>query len=85
MDEKIIAVDCLSADLLNAFEQHEDPQSTMSDAEVRTVAIIAARFFGATYELACVRLHEQSDGTHINFLKLAAFCRQGPDTAARIL
>ena len=45
MDEKIIAVDCLSGDLLKAFEHHEDPQSRMSDAEVMTVAIVAYAVF----------------------------------------
>ena len=59
MDEKIIAVYCLTADLLKAFAHHEDPQSTLSDAEVMTVALVAARFFGGTYELARVMRQEQ--------------------------
>ena len=59
MEEKIIAVYCLSADLLKAFAHHEDRQSTMSDAEVMTVAIVAALFFGGNYELARAMLKEQ--------------------------
>ena len=59
MEEKIIAVYCLSADLLKAFAHHEDPQSTMSDAEVMTVAIVAALFFGGNYELARAMLKEE--------------------------
>jgi len=59
MDEKIIAVYCLSADLLKALQHHEDRQSTMSDAEVMTVAIVAVLFFGGNYELARTMLKEQ--------------------------
>lgn len=59
MDEKIIAVYCLCADLLKALQHYEDPQCEMSDAEVMTTAIVAALFFGANYERARELLAEQ--------------------------
>jgi hypothetical protein len=59
MDMKIILVYCLCADLLIALHHQEDPQSTMSDAEVMTTALVAALFFGGNYKLARELLQEQ--------------------------
>ena len=59
MDIKIILVYCLCADLLKAMNHREDPQCTMNDAEVMTTALVAALFFGGTYERARELLQEQ--------------------------
>jgi len=42
MDSQIVAVFCLCDDMLKALGHHEDPQCQMSDAEVMTIAIVAA-------------------------------------------
>ena len=59
MDERITAIYCLCDDLLTALHHYEDPQCQMSDAEVMTVAIVAALFFGGNWETARTVLHEQ--------------------------
>ena len=45
MDTQIILVYCLCDDLLKAMQHREDAQCQMSDAEVMTVAIVAALHF----------------------------------------
>lgn len=52
MDSQIVAVFCLSDDLLKALYHHEDRQCQMSDAEVMTTAITAMLFFGGNFELS---------------------------------
>lgn len=52
MDEQIIVIYCLCADLLRALHHSEDGQGVMSDAEVMTTAIVAAVFFGGNFEKA---------------------------------
>jgi hypothetical protein len=56
---KIILVYCLCADWLIAMNHREDPQCTMSDAEVMTTALVAAIFFGGNYKLARELWQEQ--------------------------
>ena len=41
-DGQMIAVHCLTADMLHAFGHHDDPQCHLSDAEVMTSALVAA-------------------------------------------
>ena len=41
MDDKILAVYGLSADILTAIGHAEDPQPQMSDAEVITTGLVA--------------------------------------------
>lgn len=54
MDEiEVIAIYCLCEDLLKAVHHREDPQRTMSDAEVMTTAIVSARYFHGHQERAC--------------------------------
>ena len=49
MDEQVTAIYCLTDDFLHDL-QHTDPEGcTVSDAEVLTVALTAARFFGGNY------------------------------------
>src|SRR5437870_12129155 len=52
MDDQIITIYCLCADLLRALHHVEDPQRTMNDAEVMTTAIVAAMCFGGNFEQA---------------------------------
>jgi hypothetical protein len=52
MDDKILAVYCLSADVLNAIGHAEDPQQQMNDAEVITTGLVAMLFFRGNFEAA---------------------------------
>jgi Transposase DDE domain len=52
MDDKILALYCLCADLLNATGHAEDPQQQMSDAEVITTGLVAMLFFRGNFEAA---------------------------------
>jgi Transposase DDE domain len=52
MDDKILAVYGLSADILNAIGHAEDPQQQLSDAEVMTTGLVAMLFFRGNFEAA---------------------------------
>jgi hypothetical protein len=52
MDDKIVAIYAIVSDFLMAVHHYEDPQCQMSDAEVMTIAIVAALFFAGNYESA---------------------------------
>jgi hypothetical protein len=52
MDTQIILIYCLCDDLLKAMHHHEDAQCRMSDAEVMTVALVAALHFRGNFALA---------------------------------
>ena len=52
MDDQILAIYCLCDDVVKALHPYEDPQRQMTDAEVMTTAIVAARFFGGNFERA---------------------------------
>jgi hypothetical protein len=52
MDDKILAVYGLRADLLNAIGHAEDPQPQMSEAEVLTTGVVALWFFRGNFETA---------------------------------
>ena len=53
MDEKIIATFCLSDDLLKAIEHHESSfAQQLNDAEVMTIALVAASCFQGRYDPA---------------------------------
>lgn len=58
MDTAITAIYCLTDDFLKTLGHREDLQVTMSDAEVITTALVAARFFGGNFELARQDLHK---------------------------
>src|SRR5690242_3511672 len=49
MDTQIVAVYCICADVLMALHHREDRQCRLSDAEVMTIALIAALYFGGNY------------------------------------
>ena len=59
MDLQIILVYCLCADLLDELEHHENEQCQVSDAEIMTIGIVAALYFGGNYTLARAMLKEQ--------------------------
>lgn len=59
MDIRIILVYCLCEDLLKALNHREDSQCQVSDAEIMTIAIVAALYFGANYSLSRAFLKEQ--------------------------
>jgi len=58
MDTAITAIYCLADDFLKTTGHQEDPQITMSDAEVITTALVAVRFFGGNFERARQALHK---------------------------
>lgn len=59
MDEQIILVYCLCADMLEAMDHHENEQCQVSDAEIMTIGIVAALHFSGNYTLARLMLKEQ--------------------------
>lgn len=58
MITEIIAIDAITDDLLKAIGQHEDCRVQLSDAEVLTTALVAARFFSGNHPLAQTDLQE---------------------------
>jgi hypothetical protein len=50
MDDKIVAMYCLCADILDAIGHVEDPQQRMNDAEVITTGLVAMLFFRGNVE-----------------------------------
>jgi hypothetical protein len=59
MDTHIVAVYCLCADLLAGLHHRNDAQCHLIDAEIMTIALVAALFFGGNYALTCLFLREQ--------------------------
>ena len=56
---EIIAIYAIVEDLLKATGHQEDCRVQMSDAEVVTAALVAAKFFGGNQEQACNYLWEE--------------------------
>jgi hypothetical protein len=52
MDDKIVAIYCLCADLLAVIGHVEEAQQRMSDAEVITTGLVAMLFFRGNFEAA---------------------------------
>jgi hypothetical protein len=52
MDDKILAVSCVSAEILNAIGHAEEPQQQRSDAEVITTGLVAMVFLRGNFEAA---------------------------------
>ena len=74
MDTYIVLVYCLCDDLLKGLNHREDPQCRISDAEVMTIALVAALFLGGNQALSNSMLHEQG---YISFhLSRSRFCRR---------
>jgi hypothetical protein len=58
IDDTIITIYCLCEDFLKAMHRFDDPQVRLSTAEVMTVPLVAATFFGANIYKTCRFLHE---------------------------
>ena len=58
MIAEITAIYAITDDLLKAIGHTEDCRTQMSDAEVMTAALVAARFFGGNHSQACEHLQE---------------------------
>jgi hypothetical protein len=74
MFNEIIALYAIIDDLLKALGHQEDIRMTMSDAEVITSALVAAKYFGGNQEQACNYLLE--DGLIPNMLSKSRFSRR---------
>jgi hypothetical protein len=74
MDAYIVLVYCLCDDLLKAAQHRDDPQSRISDAEVMTIGLVAALYFGGNQTVSNCFLYEQG---YITFhLSRSRFCRR---------
>lgn len=71
MDTQLITIYCLCDDLLQAFEHKPNAQRAMSDAEVMTTALAAARLFKGNFTTA--RLFLKSQGYIPDMLSKSAF------------
>ena len=56
MDLTIVAVYTICDDLLISLGHQEHPQTQMTDAEVMTTALVAARYFAGNHQTACATL-----------------------------
>ncbi len=65
MDDHSVTVYCLCADMLMALRHRNDPQCHLTDAEVMTIALVAALFFGGNYAVTCAFLYEQGYLRHL--------------------
>jgi hypothetical protein len=65
MDDTILAVDGLSAEILPALGHAEDPHQQLSDAEVITTGVVAMRFFRGNVEAARALLSTPGDRPHL--------------------
>jgi hypothetical protein len=65
MDDQVVVIYCMCDDLLQALHHREDPRCAMSDAEVMTTALVAARFFGGNHENARALLGNSCYVPHI--------------------
>lgn len=74
METQIIQFYCVSDDLFKAMHVEEDPQVLMNNAEVTTVSLVSALFFGGNWEKARAFLQEQ--GYIPQMLSKSRFCRR---------
>ena len=74
MDTQLTTIYCLTDDLLRAAGHREDKQRKMSDAEVMTTALAAARLFRGNF--AAARLFLQSYGYIPRMLSKSAFSQR---------
>jgi Transposase DDE domain len=58
LDDTITTIYCLCEDFLKAMRRFDDPQVRLTTAEVMTVPLVAATFFGANIDETCRFLHE---------------------------
>jgi hypothetical protein len=60
MDDKIVAIYCLCADILDAIGHVEAAQQRMSDAEVLTTGLVAMWFLRGNFEAARMLLSNRT-------------------------
>jgi hypothetical protein len=65
MDDKIVAIYCLCADILDAIGHVEDAQQRMSDAEVITTGLVAMLFLRGNFEAARMLLSTSHYSPHM--------------------
>jgi len=58
MDDTITTIYCVCDEFSKAMSLHDDPQARLSTAEVMTIPLVAAAFFGGNIEKARLFLHE---------------------------
>jgi len=58
LNDTIITIYCLCDDFLKAIHYFDDPQVQLSTAEVMSVPVLAATFFGGNIDKTCRFLHE---------------------------
>jgi hypothetical protein len=58
MNDTITTIYCLCDDFLKAMRRFDDPQTRLSTAEVMTVPLVAATFFGGNVDKTRLFLHE---------------------------
>jgi len=58
LDDTLTAIYCLCDDFLIAIHRFDDPRVRLSTAEVMTVPLVAATFFGANIDKTCRFLSE---------------------------
>lgn len=59
MDTYIVLVYCLCDDMLKWQHHRDDSQSVLSDAEIMTIAIVAALYYGGNQAMSRTMLAEQ--------------------------
>lgn len=74
MDTTIVLVYCLCDDILGYLQHRDDPQCQLRSAEVMTVGLVAALFFGGNQALSMRFLVEQ--GYLKEGLSRSRFCRR---------
>ena len=74
MDTNIILVYCLCDELLKWQHRRDDPQCTLNDAEIMTIAIVAAMYFHGNQAMACLFRSEQGYIKHT--MSRSRLCRR---------
>lgn len=74
MDTNIVLVYCLCDDLLKWQHHRDDPQCALSDAEIMTIAIVAAMYYHGNHAMARLFLSEQGYIRHP--LSRSRLCRR---------
>jgi IS5 family transposase len=74
MDTDVVALYCLTDDLLQDSSHSEPPQRSMSDSEVITTALVATRLFGGNF--ATARAYLQKEGYIPDMLSKSQYNRR---------
>lgn len=74
MEDRIVAVYCITEDILRGLNHYEDPQCRMSDAEIITTAVTAMMFSGGNFEKARAML--RSPGYIPDMISRSRFCHR---------